>query len=167
MNDISDYLFAIISAASGKYLTVPGNTPEDWNKGRLEIQSQSRKAPPKGGPGDVAEQCWQLIPVGPGVFKIISVRSNKVLEVRGASKEDHAVIQQNTHQGGVNQHWVLVLVDDIGPSFLIFSELSKKVLDVPFPSTEDSVTIQQYTRKFRQAANQHWILNMTEIQVEG
>ena len=165
MNDISDFLFTITSVASGQYLTV---SPENYPQVGLEIQTQRRLALPKAGPGDVPAQCWTLISVDQGVFKIRNVLSSKVLEVRGASKVDHAVIQQNTDQGTMNQHWVLVLVDDTKPSYVIFSELSKKVIDVPYPSTEDAVTVQQYARKLRQAANQHWILKQTTLhQIEG
>ena len=163
MTDISEHWFVIISEASGKLLTVPPGSLEDG----VAIQQQTRHPLVKAGPGDVSWQSWRLVPVDPGIFKIVSAATGKVLDVRGASTEDQAIIQQYTDHGGANQRWVLVLVDDKGPSFLIFSELSKKVLDVPFASTEDGVTIQQYTRKLRQAANQHWIVNVTEQQFEG
>lgn len=103
MTDISEHWFVIISEVSGKLLTVPPGSLEDG----IEIQQQTRHPLVKAGPGDVSWQSWKLVPVDPGVFKIVSAATGKVLDVRGASTEDQAVIQQYTPNGTPAQLWIL------------------------------------------------------------
>src|SRR5437763_53500 len=144
----------IISSASGRVLTVP----DDVDGSKIQQQSSRTRNFGKAGSAAAPEQSWELVPVGhptTSVFKIVSVASGKLLDVRHASTEDHAEILQYHDNGGSNQHWRLevmdTLVDTEDPTathfaFTIISEHSGKVLDVPLDKVEeDGANIQQYT----------------------
>jgi len=142
----------IISLASGKALTVA----DDVDGARIQ-----QKFHVSGQVGTLPGQAWTLVPVGPttGVFKIVSVLTGKLLDVRRSSTEDHAEILQYHGNGGANQHWQLELMDPPATqfAFTIISEHSGKVLDVPLDEIEeDGAFIQQYT--FNGGQNQRWIL---------
>jgi hypothetical protein len=95
--------FQIVSVATAKVLTVLDTSLEDG--------AQVCQFSPSDNPG----QAWKLVLVGVRsegagllfAFKIVAVHSGKVLDVRGASTEDHAVIQQYSDNGGANQIWWL------------------------------------------------------------
>ncbi len=90
--------------------------------------------------------------VSPPAYTITSVASGMVLDVTGASTEDHILIEQYTDNGGSNQQWQLV---PVGDGFVkIVSRSSGKVLDIPYASTADQVQIQQYHDNG--GSNQQW-----------
>ena len=160
----------IISRASGMALTLPvvdsQHLPPDGT--RIQQQSPSNRSPT----GTLPGQAWTLVPADSvaGVFKIVSALTKKVLDVRGASTADGAVIQQFHDHGSENQQWKLVLMDTtVDPTdptsptqfdFTIMSVNSLKVLDVPLNQVEqDGTFIQQYT--YNGGTNQRWTVAYT------
>jgi Ricin-type beta-trefoil lectin domain-like len=103
--------FKIVSQATGKVLDVPGSNPANG----VEIQQFTDN----GG----ANQQWFVVPVqqavvfpGPDpqdLWKIISNATGKALDVPGSNPADGVKIQQFTDNGGANQHWYLVQVDEL------------------------------------------------------
>jgi len=89
-------------------------------------------------------------------FKIASQFDGKVLDVPGFATGNGAVIQQFQDNGGVNQHWQLILANDDGITYKIVSQGTRKVLDVPGFATGNGVQIQQFDDNG--GTNQHWQL---------
>jgi mannan endo-1,4-beta-mannosidase len=132
----------IVSQSSGKVLDVPGSS--STNGTRIQQFTSNGNA----------NQRWQFVHVGSGLWKIVSESSGKVLDVPGFSTTDGTQIQQFTDNGGSNQRWRLVPVPSGGVK--IVSEVSDKVLDVPGFSTTDGTQIQQFTDNG--GSNQRWKL---------
>jgi|SRR5947209_14160325 len=65
------------------------------------------------------------------VYKIVSVMSEKVLDVEGKSMHDGVSVQQWDYYGTPNQQWRLIPVGGNSDLFKIHSQQSAKVLDVP------------------------------------
>ncbi|MFF0015336.1 RICIN domain-containing protein [Streptomyces sp. NPDC005374] len=85
-------------------------------------------------------------------YHLISVRSDKVLDVNGNSTADGAAIIQYQDNGGKNQEWQLKSTGD--GYYELVNHNSGKVLEVKDASTEDFAAIQQATDSG--AANQQW-----------
>lgn len=92
---------------------------------------------------------------------LISMQSQKALDVPGGSMENGVQIQQWDHVGGPNQQWEIIQVYDTGPHseeytgpFLIVNVQSSKALDDWYASTEDGNPIMQY--RVHGGDNQRW-----------
>ncbi len=67
-----------------------------------------------------------------GIFRIVAVHSNKVLDIDGSnSSKDGAKLQQWGWLNGLNQKFMFFSTDDVGRYFVIASMASGKVLDIP------------------------------------
>jgi len=94
------------------------------------------------------------------VYKIVSVVSEKVLDVQDWRTDDGALIQQWEYYGSANQKWRVIPVGDNGQLFKIHSQQSNKVLDVRDWETDNGTPIQQWT--YRGQPNQQWRLIPTD-----
>jgi hypothetical protein len=101
--DTGPTVFIFANSASGQVLTVT-----DTVEGAV-IQQQPPNYVGYARRTRAPVQSWELVPVGQnaGIFKIVSVAAEKVLDVRGASTADGALIQQFHDHGGTNQIWQL------------------------------------------------------------
>jgi hypothetical protein len=101
---------------------------------------------------------------GPIVFE--SRSSGMVLDVRGASFQDGAAIQQYPWNGGINQQWTLLPTNDGNYTILsgniigLGNGSSDLVMDVTGASTEDGALIQLYHANG--GSNQEWTLEPTD-----
>ena len=75
-------------------------------------------------------------------WAIVSVNSDKVLDVRGRSKADGALVQQWQWNGGRNQRWNIIPLGNGADA--IESVNSGKVLDVRGRSKADGALVQQW-----------------------
>jgi hypothetical protein len=92
-----------------------------------------------------------------GPVVIVSRSSYKLLDVRGATPDDGAAVQQFPSNGGFNQQWEFVPTDS--GFFKIFSDGSRgstRVMDVKGASTDDGALIQQFHDD--DGFNQQWAL---------
>ena len=85
-------------------------------------------------------------------YSIVSVRSDKCIDVEDASTENHANIQQYTCHGRVNQLWYLRF-HDLG-GYEIVDAKAGKCLDVERYSTRDRANVQLYS--CHGGTNQQW-----------
>jgi Ricin-type beta-trefoil lectin domain-like len=85
---------------------------------------------------------------------IQSLGTGKFLDDPGFSEDRGTLIQQFEYNGGLNQQWEIVDLNN--GYYVIVNEWSGKVLDVPGFATHDNVQIQQYT--FNGGTNQQWEL---------
>jgi Ricin-type beta-trefoil lectin domain-like len=83
---------------------------------------------------------------------IQSLSTGKYLDDPGFSEDRGTLIQQFEYNGGLNQQWEIVDLNN--GYYVIVNEYSGKVLDVPGFATGDNVQIQQYT--FNGGSNQQW-----------
>jgi hypothetical protein len=83
---------------------------------------------------------------------IQSLSSGKFLDDPGFSEDRGTLIQQYDFNGGLNQQWEIVDLNN--GYYAIVNEWSGKVLDVPGFATDDRVQIQQWT--FNGGTNQQW-----------
>ncbi len=89
------------------------------------------------------------------VYKIVSVASEKALDVPKDQMDNGVRIQQWDYWGGTNQQWKLIPVSGDGGWFKIHSQHSAKVLDVPKSRVMDNgIRIQQWS--YWGGMNQHW-----------
>jgi len=86
-------------------------------------------------------------------YYIVSMHSEKYLDIKGASAADGANIQLYTPHGKPNQQWMFIRS---GAYYKIRSKTSGKCLDVKGASTENGANIQQYTCHSKD--NQLWRL---------
>ena len=90
------------------------------------------------------------------IYRIVSVLSEKALDVSDGRTDNGAPIIQYDYHGGANQHWRLIPINNNGDIFKIISQHSGKVLDVSDGRTDNSAPIIQYD--YHGEANQHWRL---------
>lgn len=126
----------------------------------LQVENASREnlanvevGPLHGG----ANQGWRFVPDGfqgqvHPIFAIFSLKSGKVLDVMGYSKENGANVQQFTYFGSNNQRWELIPADD--SYFRIVSVHSGKCLEVMEPPQKYGVNVRQ--NACRDADRQLW-----------
>jgi hypothetical protein len=88
------------------------------------------------------------------VYKIVSVGSEKALDVPKDQMNNGVEIQQWDYWGGTNQQWKLIPVSGHDGLFKIHSQHSAKVLDAPLHQTNNGIHIQQWS--YWGGANQHW-----------
>lgn len=88
------------------------------------------------------------------VYKIVSVASEKALDVPKDQMGNGVKIQQWDYWGGSNQQWKLIPVSGHDQLFKIHSQHSAKVLDVQDWSTDNGAAIIQWG--YHGGANQHW-----------
>ncbi|MFC1569583.1 RICIN domain-containing protein [bacterium] len=75
-------------------------------------------------------------------YHIVSMHSDKYLDIKGASAADGANIQLYTPHGKPNQQWMFIRS---GAYYKIRSKTSGKCLDVKGASKENGANLQQYT----------------------
>ncbi len=92
-----------------------------------------------------AHQCWRFAPErfqeDTRSFAVFSLRSGKVLDVMGYSRENGANVQQFSYYGTHNQHWRFIPVDETGYS--IISRNSGKCLSAV--DAENGANVRQFT----------------------
>ena len=91
-----------------------------------------------------------------GTFKIVNVKSGKLLDVSGGSKENGATVLQWRDTGADNQHWKFVKLND--GSYKIENVNSGKALDVERASLDDGASVHQWAFTGEGGANQKWRL---------
>ena len=99
------------------------------------------------------------MPTSDQVYKLLSVNSNKVLDVSGASLEDGAPVIQYTSQDSPNQQWYFKTVGSVNgqeEAYQIVNINSGKVLDVSGGSQDAGAPLQQRTPTG--ATSQQWYL---------
>ena len=87
-------------------------------------------------------------------WAIVNVNSDKVLDVKGASKTDGTPVIQYHWHGGLNQKWNIILLSD--GAYAIQNVNSGKVLDAKGASKSDGTPIIQY--HWHGGLNQEWVL---------
>jgi len=144
--------FKIRSRLNGKVLTV--------RPGGREVAVASD--------GAVDAQAWAIFSASVGLFGLGGTRwyiisaspaarlsvsdSWTVLDVKGASRDDHAAIQVFPNHEGDNQKWDLRRVD--GGYWKIVSFADNKVLDIRGASTAEWASVQQFPD--HDGTNQQW-----------
>jgi Ricin-type beta-trefoil lectin domain-like len=88
------------------------------------------------------------------IYKIVSVASEKALDIPKDQMNNGVQIQQWDYWGGTNQQWKLIPVSGHDGLFKIHSQHSAKVLDVPIHQMNNGILIQQWS--YWGGANQHW-----------
>lgn len=95
------------------------------------------------------------------IYKIVSIASEKVLDVPQNQMDNGVKIQQWGYWGGTNQQWKLISVGGHDDLFKIYSLHSGKVLDVPKSRVlDDGTKIQQWS--YNEGINQHWRVTPTD-----
>jgi hypothetical protein len=90
------------------------------------------------------------------VFEIRAVHSGKCLDVRAASLENRAIVQQYTCQTNENQLWYVSFNNDGTYTYDVTAVHSGKCLDIRGASLENQALAQQYT--CHEGKNQRWKL---------
>jgi hypothetical protein len=128
--------FKIRSRASGQFLTI---FPDGTKDGVQLVQKPG--ATPTGFSTSVSNddlQRWQLVPGPAGTAKIVFAKTGHLLEVRDASNNDQAWVQQFPDNNGSHQQWQLKPMP--GGYFKIVCRKSQKNLDL----AQNSGAIQQF-----------------------
>jgi len=86
-------------------------------------------------------------------FKIVSKNSHKCLDIKRASTDDGANVQQYSCNGNDNQLFILQAQNN---AYKIVAKHSGKCLDVKRGSTDDGANVQQYSCHGND--NQLWFL---------
>jgi len=155
-------LYVITSALSGKAISGRDGSPADFIN--LIQSAQTRR--------NSQYQQWRLEPLsGPdqGYYVIHSASGDKCWDVKYGDLGNGAEIIQYGCNGGDNQKWRFIPIDEKNLKFpgssvmvnlvLIEAKHSGKVVDVPGSTLED-VPLTQYQRHGGQ--NQQWRLNVVE-----
>ena len=95
---------------------------------------------------------------GVGTFEIVNKLSGLVLEAQGNSTTTGAPIDQSNFNGGANQQWQFVPVED--GYYEIVNQLSGKVMDVANSSTDDGAAVHQWD--YWGGDNQKWQIEAIE-----
>ena len=140
-----DATFEVVGRGSGKCLDVAGASPDDgaaiqqWTcvgsaNQSWRIELASTPAPGATSDGDPT--------MGGAAVEIVSVASDKVLDVSGASADNGATLQQWGRSGGTNQRWS---VRSVGAGlYKITGAGSGKCVDVSGASPDDGTHLQQW-----------------------
>lgn len=80
--------------------------------------------------------------VSDGLYRIISVLSDKAVEVENASTDGHANIVQYDYHGGSNQNWRIEGVDN--GNFSVINENSGLAMEVGSAETDDGANVLQW-----------------------
>lgn len=128
-------MYLIFSAQSGKALQVKDAEVE--NLANVEVSV------PHGG----ISQSWRFKPAGPGYpdhsYSLVSVKSGKVLDVMGYSREDGANVQLFKYYGTKNQRWRIVEAGN--DSFRLVSLNSGKCLDAEHAGNRENANVRQFS----------------------
>ncbi|WP_435363615.1 RICIN domain-containing protein [Haloarchaeobius sp. DYHT-AS-18] len=144
--DSGDY--RIVNEHSGMVMQVPVNSTE--NGENVEQMDWF----------DYANQRWRIRPTGKksvqeGEYKIVNVKSGKVLDIENLSDDNGANLHQMEYSGGANQRWQ---VDYLGDSqYRFVAKHSDKVFDVKDESKDNGKTIHQW--EWEDDANQKWYID--------
>jgi hypothetical protein len=95
------------------------------------------------GDRNALSQQWRIERQSGGTYTIKNVKSNKLMEVKGASMENADVIQYSNN-GGANQRWYITVAMDTN-YVKITNVNSGKVLDVWHEQTQVFTPLIQYT----------------------
>ncbi len=128
-------VYLIFSAQTGKALQVADAGME--NLANIEVSV------PHGG----ISQSWRFKPAGSGypehIFSLVSVKSGKVIDVMGYSREDGANVQLFKYYGTNNQKWRIVAAGD--ESFRLVSLNSGKCLDAENTGSREAANVRQFS----------------------
>ncbi len=138
--------YLIFSAQNGKALQVKDAEVE--NLANVEVSV------PHGG----ISQSWRFKPAGPGYpehsYSLVSVKSGKVMDVMGYSREDGANVQLFKYYGTNNQRWRIVPAGS--ENFSLVSLNSGKCLDAENADKRDPANVRQFS--CGSGGNQIWKL---------
>ncbi|MGE0083339.1 MAG: RICIN domain-containing protein [Desulfococcaceae bacterium] len=127
--------YLIFSAQTGKALQVADAGVE--NLANIEVSV------PHGG----ISQSWRFKPAGRGypdnTFSLVSVKSGRVLDVMGYSREDGANVQLFKYYGTKNQRWRIIPAGN--DSFRIVSINSGKCLDAENTGKRETANVRQFS----------------------
>ncbi|WP_020120324.1 RICIN domain-containing protein [Streptomyces canus] len=132
--------FKLVNRTSGKVLDVKDASTSD---GAYAIQY-----PWTGGPS----QQWKLLPNADGSYRLVSVKSGKVLESPGSSAQG-AILDQGTDDGGGNQWWKLAPSKTSG-YYRLVNVHNGWCADVKDASTNDAAYVIQWPTT--DGPNQDW-----------
>ena len=90
------------------------------------------------------------------IYRIVSVLSEKALDVSDGRTDNSAPIIQYDYHGEANQHWRLIPINSDSDVFKIISQHSDKSLDVTDYRTDNGTPIIQYD--YHGGTNQRWKL---------
>jgi endo-1,4-beta-xylanase len=131
--------YVLVNRNSGKALDVYNLSTSDGAR----ITQWSRN--------DQAQQQWQFVSSGNGLYRLKSKHSGKVLDVSGRSTADGGAIVQWADANGTNQQFSIQSIDGY---LQLINRNSSKAVEVQGASTADGATIVQYSDW--NGANQQW-----------
>ena len=90
---------------------------------------------------------FKILPIigDPGYYYIFAKHSGKCLDVRGASKQPGANVDQYPCHGGLNQRFKIERISDDPGFYKISSKNSGLVFDISGASKNDGANLIQYT----------------------
>jgi len=128
-------MYLLFSSQTGKALQVADAGVE--NLANVEVSV------PHGG----LSQSWRFKPAGPGypdhTYCVVSVKSGRVLDVMGYSREDGANVQLFKYYGTNNQRWRIMAEDN--DSFRLISLNSGKCLDAETAGNRENANVRQFS----------------------
>ena len=125
--------YMLVTALDESYIMdVVGDTGEVGNDTNVRLWSDT---------ADNRYNCFDLIPLDNGYYKILHAASGKALDVHGASLDNRGNISLYDDNGRPSQQWAIVRN---GSGYTIWARCSGKVIDMAGYEAKNGVNIFQY-----------------------